>query len=582
VKIPLRQYWTLLEKYLRPQARSVALLALLLLGGIVLRVLNPQIVRGFIDGAQRGDSVQQLTMAALVFLGAALIIQALGVVSTYIGENIGWRATNNLRADLALYALRLDMSFHNDKTPGEMIERIDGDVVDLAIFFAQFVIKILANLLLLGGVLVALYLEDWRIGAALTVYSLISLWALNRLRDVAVPYWKASRDSSSDLYGYIEEQLSGTEDIRSSGAVGYTMRRLFHFDRLRLRAGLAAGLMEIRLIQLWVGLYEVGRVIAFVGGFFLFTQEIITIGTVYLIVNYTDAIFRPLREITNEIQNLQKAGGSIERIEELYRVESKIKDDGTQTLPAGKPLHVKFDQVTFSYNGEDKTLDGVNFELQPGEVLGVLGRTGSGKTTITRLLFRLYDINGGSITLDGIDLRAAQLREIQHRVGMVTQDVQLFRATVRNNLTFFDSTIPDERIMQVLNDIGLMDWYNRLPQGLDTELESGGKGLSAGEGQLLAFARVFLKDPGLVILDEASSRLDPATEHRIEQAVDQLLTKRTGIIVAHRLATVKRADKILILENGAVREYGTYDALANNPVSRFAQLLRTGIEEVLA
>jgi ABC-type multidrug transport system fused ATPase/permease subunit len=236
VKIPLRQYWNLLHQYLKPQWKQVALLAVLLLGSILLRVINPQLIRHFIDAATAGDSLSQLIMAAVIFLIFAGMIQFLGVTSTYIGENIGWVATNNLRADLARFCLRLDMSFHNDRTPGEMIERIDGDVIDLAVFFAQFAIKILANLLLLGGILLALYIEDWRIGLALTIYSIMSLYALNRLRDIAVPHWKGAREASADLYGFVEEQLSGTEDIRSSGAVDYTMDKLYRFGWINFTA----------------------------------------------------------------------------------------------------------------------------------------------------------------------------------------------------------------------------------------------------------------------------------------------------------------------------------------------------------
>lgn len=579
MKIPLKRYWLLLRQYLKPQWPRVLLLAVLLLTSISLRIVNPQIIRQFIDTATTGAPIANLVMAALTFLAFAFIVQILSVASTYTSENIGWTATNNLRADLALHCLRLDMSFHNQKTPGEMIERIDGDVVDLAIFFGQFVIKLLGNLVLLVGILMVLFIEDWRVGAAMTVYALISLYGLNRLRDIAVPHWKAAREASADLFGFLEEHLSGTEDLRSSGATGYSMRNLYKFNRERLAKERKAGRMNVYLVQMWMGLYEVGRILAFVAGFLLFTQDIVTLGTVYLIVNYTDAIFRPLREITSEIENLQKAGGGIERIEELYRTPTKITDAGQYSLPAG-PLKVEFDHVTFSYNDDDNVLSDVSFTLQPGDVLGLLGRTGSGKTTITRLLFRLYD--AGGIRINGIDARDIKLSDLQRHIGMVTQDVQLFHATIRDNLTFFDTTIPDAQIIDALNDLGLMDWYNKLPNGLDTELQSGGKGLSAGEAQLLAFTRVFLRNPGLVILDEASSRLDPATEQHIERAVDKLLRNRTGIIVAHRLATVERADHILILDGGNVREYGAYTELAQQPDSRFATLLRTGLEEVLA
>ncbi len=581
MNIPLRRYWNLLHQYLRPQWKRVLLLNVLLLSGIFLQVLNPQLIRHFIDAAVAGDTLQQLLLAAVTFLVFSLIIQGLGVAAVYVGENIGWRATNALRADLARYCLQLDMSFHNERTPGEMIERIDGDVIDLAIFFSQITIRVLGNLLLLAGVLLALYLQDWRIGLALTLYATLSLYGLNRLRSVSVKYWLAAREADAALFGFVEERLSGMEDIRSNGAEAYTLRDLYKFDRTRLDRQRIAGVMDTRLVQLWIGLYEMGRIIALVGGFYLFTQQTITIGTVYLIVNYTDAIFRPLREITNQIQNLQKAGGSIGRIEQLYSIPNKIESTGTETLPSG-PLSVAFDHVHFSYNARDPILTDLSFTLEPNKVLGLLGRTGSGKTTITRLLFRLYDVNVGSICLNGIPIRDIKLEELNRHIGMVTQDVQLFGATVRDNMTFFDRSIPDSRIMEVLDELALMDWYQTLVNGLDTQLEGSGKSLSAGEGQLLAFTRIFLKNPGLVILDEASSRLDPATEQRIERATDKLLRNRTGIIVAHRLKTVHRADQIMILDNGTIREYGNYSELATDETSQFYSLLKTGLEGVLA
>jgi ABC-type multidrug transport system fused ATPase/permease subunit len=251
----------------------------------------------------------------------------------------------------------------------------------------------------------------------------------------------------------------------------------------------------------------------------------------------------------------------------------------------------------------DLVLQDISFHLASGRVLGLLGRTGSGKTTLTRLLFRLYDPDRGEISLGCqerpgglrpggirptspgetqlVDIRRLSIHELRRRVGMVTQNIQLFHASVRENLTFFDPSIPDHRILEAISDLGLGEWYHALPKGLDTDLESGGGGLSAGEAQLLAFTRIFLRNPGLVILDEATSRLDPATEGLIERAVDKLVRNRTAIIVAHRLGTVQRADDILILENGRILEWGERLRLAGDPSTRFYHLLETGLEEVL-
>jgi ABC-type multidrug transport system fused ATPase/permease subunit len=199
---------------------------------------------------------------------------------------------------------------------------------------------------------------------------------------------------------------------------------------------------------------------------------------------------------------------------------------------------------------------------------------------MTRLLFRLYDPNQGTVKLGGVDLRHVSLADLRQQVSMVTQDVQLFQATVRENLTFFNPGIPDSRLEQVLKSLRLWEWVQSLPKGLETPL-AGGESLSAGEAQLLAFARVFLKNPGLIILDEASSRLDPSTETLMERTVDFLFAERTGVVIAHRLKTVQRADDILILEDGCVVEYGPRQELAANPSSRFYHLLQTGLEEAL-
>jgi ATP-binding cassette subfamily B protein len=259
-------------------------------------------------------------------------------------------------------------------------------------------------------------------------------------------------------------------------------------------------------------------------------------------------------------------------------------------LPPGS-FSVEFQNVSFGYNrnasadrfspdqagleNDELTLHNLSFHLEPGKVLGLLGRTGSGKTTITRLLLRLYEPAAGAIRLNGLALADIPLSNLRRRVAIVTQEVHLFKASVRDNLALFDQTIPDEQLVAVLNELGLGEWFEALPQGLNTVLASGGN-LSAGQAQLLAFARVFLRDPGLVILGEASSRLDPATERLIERAVDRLLAGRTAIIIAHRLATLDRADDLLILAEGRVVEQGDRQRLLSSPASRFAELLQQG------
>jgi ATP-binding cassette, subfamily B, bacterial len=327
--------------------------------------------------------------------------------------------------------------------------------------------------------------------------------------------------------------------------------------------------------------YDLGTVAGMGLGAYLYLNGSLTLGTVYLIIHYLAVLDWPLTRIANQLEDLPQARVAIRRIQELTTTQPKVTDGPGAILPQGQPLATRFTNVSFGYQPDTPVLRDISFALKPGETLGLLGRTGSGKTTLSRLLFRLYDVDQGAICLDEVDLRQPRLADLRGRVALVTQEVQLFPASVRDNLTFFNSSLSDSTILASLHELGLNGWINSLPQGLDTQLTANGAGLSAGEGQLLALARVFLKDPGLVILDEASSRLDPLTERLLERALDGLLRNRTSIVIAHRLATVRRADQILILEQGMIKEYGDYTTLAHNPDSIFAGLLRTGLEEVL-
>jgi ATP-binding cassette, subfamily B, bacterial len=303
----------------------------------------------------------------------------------------------------------------------------------------------------------------------------------------------------------------------------------------------------------------------------LLQRDLITLGAVYLAYNYTNQLSMTLFRITRQLNQFQAATASIQRVSELYFTRSKVCDGDGEQLPGGG-LSVAFDTVSFRYTPERMTLEDVSFEVRPGESLGIVGRTGSGKTTIGRLVFRGYDVHGGHLRVGGVDVRRTRLADLRSRIGVVTQDVQLFHATVRDNLTLFDPSVPDDRIERAVESLGLGEWYRSLPKGLASPLNSG-HDLSAGQAQLLAFTRVLLRDPDIVILDEASSRLDPATERLVERAVDNLLADRTAIVIAHRLATVQKLDRILVLDDGKVLESGYRADLAADSGSRFSALL---------
>jgi ATP-binding cassette subfamily B protein/ATP-binding cassette subfamily C protein len=554
----------------------------LLLVNVGLQLLGPQMVRFFIDTViARGPSAL-LALYAVLLVAITLVDESVSVATVYLSESVAWTATNQMRTDLLAHCLSLDMGFHKARTAGEMIERIDGDVDALSNFFSQFVLFLLTNIVLLVGVLIAVYFADWRAGLVLTTFSVVTLLILMRLRRYAIPLAVDYRQQVATFYGFLGEHVAGTEDMRANGATGYILRRFYQLLRPLLRSNRRSRMAGAISGATTLTIFVIGSALMMGLGAFLWSIGAITLGTVYLFWSYTDLLSQPIQQIRNQIQDLQQAEACIQRIEQLFSTKSAIvESEQAIEVPPG-PLSVAFHNVTFGYNAGEPVLHEVSFDIAPGRVLGILGRTGSGKTTLARLLFRLYDAQEGEVCLGEYPVKTLALSSLRQRVGMVTQDVQLFNASVRDNLTFFNRAIDDARLLQVIDAVGLSAWYQTLPAGLDSMLGADGQGLSAGEAQLLAFARVFLKDPGLVIFDEASSRLDPATERLIERDVSSILAGRTGIVIAHRLATIQRADDILILEDGRIREYGPREALAADPQSRFSHLLRVGLEEVRA
>ena len=551
------------------------MLVLLLLGSIGLQLVTPLILRMFIDSAIAGAAVGGLVAAGFAYLIAGVVNQVLEGFSTYLGADIGWTATNKLREDLAAHLFRLDMGFHNETTPGEMIERVDGDVTALANFISRFLVRLVAAGVLLLGVIVVSWVESPVMGAAITFYVVVVLILLYNLRNKAVAAAEEEREVSAQIYGFIEERVAGIDDIRSLGAGPFTMHRFIPVGRNFFFRTARAWRQRIGVWVTANTAFWSGDAIALAVGAGLAMNGTVTVGTAFLILQYVQLVRRPIEQMTQELQEMQKAAGGILRIDQL-RTLSPLVEDGTEEVPEG-PLSIEFRDVSFAYE-ERGVLERVSFRLDAGRSLGLLGRTGGGKTTITRLITRLYDPTSGAVLLGDIDLRDLRSESLRRAIGVVTQDVQLFRATVRENLTFFTETDDDE-ILRVLDQVGLGEWVRSI--GLDTMLGHQGAGLSAGEQQLLAFARVFLQDPGVVILDEPSSRLDPATESLLATATERLFAGRTVVVIAHRLETVRTADEILVVDSGRVVEHGEREALAADPSSRYARLLAAGRGDLL-
>lgn len=570
-------YARLLDRYLRPHRIKATLLAFSLFTSIGLQLAGPQFLRYYIDSAQAGIELDLLGWIALAYLVLAVANQVFSASATYLGADIGWSSTNELRRDLAGHCIRLDMGFHNDRTPGELIERIDGDVTNLSNFFSQFLIQILGSILLSVGVVTLLVRESLIVGGGFAIFAVVTFYLLIKLRNLAIPVFQQQQEARAKFFGFLEEKLAALDDLRANGGRRYVLDRFYRRNHANFHLSRKAWMLRSCIYLALMLLFALANVLAIGVGIYLHRAFAVSIGTVFLFYIYTEMLRMPVMQLTRQLQDLQNAGASIARIKELMNLRSALPENGRKPLPEG-PLTVAFDHTTFEYRESVPVLQDFTLNLAPGRVLGIIGKTGSGKSTITRLLFRLYDAQRGAVRVGGHDVKDVDISDLRHRIGLVTQDVQLFHGTVRDNITFFNRDISDEKIQSVVGQLGIRAWLDRLPGGLDTMLYSGGQGVSAGEAQLLAFVRVFMKDPGLVILDEPSSRLDPASEALLHSAWLRLLKNRTGILIAHRLSTVRRADDILVLEEGRIREYDLREKLERDPSSRFSELLRTGSE----
>ncbi|GII05420.1 ABC transporter ATP-binding protein [Planobispora takensis] len=578
---------------LLPGRRSAAALAVAIAAATALPLAAPQFTRRFVDDAAAGAGTGRLTLIALGYLAVAVAGQAARTLTAWLAGRLAWDGTDRLRERLAEHALGLDMAFHGRHTPGEMIERVDGDVVAVTEFAVAFLLDVVAGVLLLAGVLVIVFTVDPRLGGALTAYCALAGYGMARAQRLAVPSAARARRESATLFGGLEERLTAVEDIRANGAGEHSVRR-FHQSAAALhRAEFRSDRVGSSLLAGTGVAFAAGTAIALGLAAWGRMSGIVTVGTAVLLFQYTLMVRAPFERLIDQLRRYQTALAGISRIGALLAEPRTLPAPADpRPLPATGPLGLRLDGVGFAYDRDaregEKVLSDVTLCLAPGERLGLVGRTGSGKTTLARLVLRLYDPVEGVVRVGGLDLREADPASIRRRMCVVTQDVQLFAASVRDNLTLFRPSADDDRLREVLAGVGLGDWLAALPRGLDTVL--GGAvpadapatgvpadapaGVSAGEAQLLALARAFLADPGLVVLDEPSSRLDPATERRIERSVERLLTGRTAVLIAHRLSSLSRVDKIAVVGDGRILEYGRREDLAADPDSRFARMLR--------
>ena len=499
-------------------------------------------------------------IAGLYFLSLALLFAA-AYVQGYILQMMGQYIMNDLRGQVFGRLQRLPLAFYDRNPIGRLVTRVTTDVDALNEMFTAGLVSIFGDVMLLTGIVGVLFWLDWRL--ALVAFSIVPLlllltsWFKGRVRQS----FREVRVRIARINAFLQEHVTGMPVVqlfnREERAFGEfseindahrvaNVRSIFYyavfFPGVELITAIGTGLL------IWMG---GGRVIA----------GAISIGALIAFLQYAARFYQPLSDLSEKYNILQGAMASSERIFKLLDEPVTIATPEGAYRPATVRGEIEFDDVRFSYKEGEPVLKGISFRVRPGETLAVVGHTGAGKSTLANLLLRFYDVEGGAVRVDGVDVRQWDLPRLRRSVAMVLQDVFLFAGTIGTNIRLGEETIDEERVRWAAGEVHSLPFIERLPAGFDTPVKERGAGLSVGQKQLIAFARALAFDPSILILDEATSSIDTETEQLIQKALDRLLEGRTSVVIAHRLSTIQKADRILVLHKGEVREYGTHQEL---------------------
>lgn len=561
-----------LMAFARPEAKAFALSTLLLLVMMGLSLSMPLVLGRSVDRwiARDGDAWNTLGATALL-LGLGLATFGARYVQTRLTHRTGQRVVHTLRQTLFRHLLAQDLRFHDRHASGVLVTRVTQDIDTLNEFFTSGIDVMLADALRIVGIAVVLIVLDWRLAlSTLAVMPLILLWAWFFQRR-GRGYFKAVRECSADANGHTSEAISGLATIRALGAEEWVMRsHALRNDRLR-----DAHLATVRNFSWFFPgtefLPAVGTVLMLYAGAVRIEQGALAVGTLVSFWFYLAMFVEPLRQLADRVNILQAAVAAGDRVFKLLDENSRLDESRLGEDLATPSGAIRFENVEFSY-GRAAVLKGVRFEVQAGERVALVGSTGAGKSTVMALLCRLYDPGAGRILIDGRDLRTLSTPWLRRHIGVVLQDVILFAGTLRENLLLGRESVPDTALFDALHTAQAGELAQRLG-GLDGRIMERGEGLSQGERQLIAFARTLVQDPRIVILDEATASIDTETEARLVVALRRVLAGRTAIVIAHRLSTVERCDRAIVLHHGEVIESGRHaELVAKNGV--YARLTR--------
>lgn len=566
-----------LGKYLKKEKKRLTLILLILIPVALAGAIQPLLVGQAISLLRGEDTIpffdnfsNELSINLIIGILFITVLLRLGLqgFQSYNIQSVGQRLTARIRNDLFAHSLSLSLRFHDKMPVGKLLTRLTSDVDALSEVFGSGAVGVLADFVSLIVISITMILIEWRLGVLLLIVqipvTLFILWLQKRYRK---QNYKV-REELSQLNANFQENLQGLEVVQMFRRQSLNGQNFFKTGINYKNAvnGTIFYDSSISAFIEWVSLAAVALVIS-LGGYMV-TTGAMGLGTLTTFILYSQRLFEPLRQLAERFTQIQGGLTAVERISELLEKKIEIYDQINHKV-GNKELRKKiktvtgevtFENVSFFYREDEPIINNLSFKIKPGEHVALVGPTGSGKTTLIRLLCRLYEPQKGNIYIDGQNIKNIPIDSLRKKLGVVLQDTFLFSGNVADNLRL-DSSIDDQRLKDLCSDLGLDNLLKKLPRGLDTYIRERGGNLSSGERQLLSIARVAIRDPKVLIMDEATAFMDPSTEATLQRDLDRLLEKRTALVIAHRLATIEASDRILVMRKGSLIEQGTHKEL---------------------
>ncbi len=550
-----------LSVYLQPYTGRLILAIILMIVSSLLAVAQPLIIGLAIDDGITAGSMSTLRTWSAIFLLVSIGAWVTNRWRIAIMAYVGTAVVADYRSHLFRHLHTLSLSFFNSYSVGRLMSRLISDIGVVQDFITWSITGLFRSVFTLAGIVIAMFLLNWQL--ALITFSVLPLMAIltNYWRKHVRIAYRATRQRLSLINGYLNESISG---IRVTKSFTREERNYTYFTNLN-RAYFDANVDASRLSAIFfpgvdlMGSLATALVVG-IGGW-LVLGDALTAGTLVAFVLYVERFFEPIRELAQRYNVFQATMAASERVFDLLDLQPVVKDS-PQAVPL-PPIEgsVAYNNVSFGYNDDTLILKGINLQAKPGQRVALVGETGAGKSTIIRLLARFFDVTEGSLTIDGYDIRAVTQASLREQLGIVLQDTFLFTGTIMENIRYGRLDATDEEVIAAAKAVGAHIFISHMPQGYQTEVGENGGNLSVGQRQIISFARALLADPSILILDEATSSVDTASEQIIQQAMDTLMAGRTSFVIAHRLSTIVTADQIVVLDDGRIIEQGTHEEL---------------------